>query len=1000
VTVRTLISRRARAQWPLLAAVLTVVTIGATLLGVCALLVTRTSDRALEVAASRAIPADTEVTAYTVTIARADVASVDADTRSVLHEAVRPFGSVMAGRMSSVMRSLSTGTDPSPALAYLSGVDDLTDRASLLSGRWPRPGAGEAVLLESTARMLGARPGTRVPLGPELVREPAGGMTVTVVGIVRARAGGGWERDPLEGAGYVPDFRDGSALRTARAFGPFLMDYRDLLAGGSTMGRLEITARPDLSAPNPRDLDRLGQGVRGADRRLSAVLGERVQIERIASRLPFVLAATDRQQRVTSAAVLAVAVLGAVLTAAALRLAGRLTADVRSAETALLSAAGTSRLQLAGIAAAESALLAVLAVAVATPLSSLAHAGLTHLPPLADAGVAASAAVTWPQLLAVAAGALLLFLPTPASSGLARSGADVALVALATGAWFSARSEGADARVDAVRVLAPALLLAAGCVIVLRLVPPVLRAADRWAGHAPGLALPLAMSEAARRPRAVAAGLLVTLGCAAATFAVAFDATWHRSQHDQANLAVGSDLVLTLGTPPVAGQGAEIARATGGQARPAADRGVAIGQWIGGSGDPPRLVAVRGPGAVPGMPLADGAALTLTGRATGDDPLSVTPRLVLEDTAGLRTTCTAAAIRLDGRPHRLPDCAPVDGMRLIAVMLPVVADEFAYDSVRTSSVTVDLSVPGGDGWSATSAEPYSGQLTAPAVTAHGSSLRLTAQVALGGPPDAARTIVATAFGDPGPVPVTVSELLASQLSVGPGDQLDIMVGLASVPVTIRDVTRTVPAAPGAAAVSADLDTLSRALLTRGEPDFPIDAWWVTGAADASAAAGLHLGDIRTRTGEAARLTTGPVPAALPGALRLLVPAAVFLLLAGLILHVTCDLQARAVEVARLRGLGMTRREIRATLLGQHSIVLLPLLLTGTAVGAAATWMVSPLLVRSETGGVPVPSVAPVWPWPAESALLALLVAGTLLAVTSAVVIQSRRADAAHLRVAS
>ncbi|MEU4159468.1 FtsX-like permease family protein [Actinoplanes sp. NPDC026670] len=996
--MRTLILRRARAQWPLLAAVLAVVTVGATLLGVCALLVTRTSDRALEVAASRAVPASTEVTAYTVTIAPRDVASVDADTRSVLREAVTPFGSVLAGRMSTVMRPVPIGSTGAQGLAYLSGVENLTDRASLVTGRWPRPGAGEAVLLERTAKALGARPGSRVRLGVELVRDPAPELTVTVVGVVRPRAGGGWERDPLEGAGYVPDYRDGSALRTAQAFGPFLMDYRELLAGGSTMSRLEITARPDLGASSPRELDRLGRGVREADRRLSAVLGERVQIERVASRLPAVLAATERQQRVTSSAVLAVAVLGAVLTAAALRLAGRLTADVRAAETALLSAAGTSRVQLTGLAIAESALLALLAVAVAAPLSSLAHAALTHLPPLDSAGLAAGPALSGPQLLAVGIGAALLFLPTPARSGLARSGADVALVALAAGAWFSARSGGADARIDVVRVLVPALLLAGGCVIALRLAPPALRAADRWAARrASGLALPLAMSEAARRPRAVAAGLLVTLGCAAATFAVAFDATWHRSQLDQANLSVGADLVLTLGAPAVAGQGAEVSRATGGQARPAVNRGVAIGQWIGGGDEPPRLVAVRGAAEAPGVPLRTGAALTVTGRATGPDRLSVTPQLVLEDASGLRTACTAPAIPLDGRPHPLPDCVPVDGMRLVAVMLPVAADEFAYDSVRTSDITVDLSVPGSAGWTAASAEPYSGQLRSPKVTTNGSSLRLTANVALGGPPDAARRLVATAFPAPGPVPATVSAALATQLSVGPGDQLDILVGLATVPVRIERVTESVAAAPGAPAIAADLDTLSRALLARGEPQFPIDAWWVTGATDAS---GLHLGDIRTRTGEAARLTTGPVPAALPGALRLLVPAAVLLLLAGLVLHVTCDLQARAVEVARLRGLGMTRRDIRTTLLGQHTVVLLPMLVAGTAVGAAATWLVSPLLVRAETGGVPVPAVAAVWPWPAEAALLALLLAATALAVAAVVAVQSRRADAAHLRVAS
>ncbi|WP_433789786.1 FtsX-like permease family protein [Actinoplanes sp. CA-252034] len=997
--MRTIILRRARAQWPLLAAVLTVVTIGATLLGVCALLVTRTSDRALEVAASRAVPADTGVTAYTVTMARGDVASVDADSRSVLREAVAPFGSVMAGRMSTEMRHLERGDDKTPSLAYFSGVEDLTDRATLLTGRWPRPGAGEVVLLDRTAKALGARPGTRVRLGRELARDPAPGLTVSVVGVVQARSGGGWNRDPLEGAGYVPDYR-GSPLPTAQVFGPFLADYRDLLAGGSAVSRLEITARPDLSASSPRDLDRLSTGVRDANGRLSAVLGERVQIERIASRLPSVLADTARQQRITSSAVLAVAVLGAVLTAAALRLAGRLTADVRADESALLSAAGTSRVQLAGLAAAENGLLALLAVAVALPLSSLAHAALTSLAPFTDAGLTATPAVTGPQLLAVAAGAALLFLPTPARSGLARSGADLALVALATGAWFSARSEGADARVDVVRVLVPALVLAAGCVIALRLAPPVLRAADRWTSRARGLALPLAMSEAARRPRAIAAGLLVALGCAAATFAVAFDATWHRSQLDQANLAVGSDMVLTLGAPAYAGQGAEVSRTTGGQARPATDRNVSIGQWLGGSDAPPRLVAVRGPAAAPGVPIARSTVLTLTGRATGEDPLSVTPQLILEDDTGLRIPCTGAAIPLDGRPHRLPDCVPIDGMRLIAVMLPVVYNEFAYDTVKTSKITVDLSVPAGDGWTASSAQPYSGQLTDLAVTANGASMRMSAEVALGGPPDAARRLVATSFADPGPIPVTVSERLASQLSVGPGDELQVMAGLAAIRVTVTDVTTTIPGAPGAAAISADLDTLSRSLLVHGEPQFPIDAWWVTGAADAAPAAALHLGDIRTRTGEAARLTTGPVPAALPGSLRMLVPAAILLLLAGLILHVTCDLQARAIEVARLRGLGLTRRDIRTTLLGQHTIVLLPLLLAGAVVGAAATWLVSPLLVRSETGGVPVPAVAPVWPWPAESALLALLLTATALAVASVVVVQSRRADAAHLRVAS
>jgi predicted lysophospholipase L1 biosynthesis ABC-type transport system permease subunit len=165
-------------------------------------------------------------------------------------------------------------------------------------------------------------------------------------------------------------------------------------------------------------------------------------------------------------------------------------------------------------------------------------------------------------------------------------------------------------------------------------------------------------------------------------------------------------------------------------------------------------------------------------------------------------------------------------------------------------------------------------------------------------------------------------------------------------------------------------------------------------------ADLRLGSVTTRASETARLTGGPLRAGLPAVLRLLVPAAVLLMIAGIVLHVTFDLRARAVEEARLRGLGMTRREIRAVLLGQHVGILVPLLAAGAVVGALATRLVAPLLVRSDTGAAPVPEVLSVWPWAAEAALLTGLLAGCALAVSAVVVVQARLADAAHLRVAS
>ncbi|MGC4821400.1 FtsX-like permease family protein [Micromonospora sp. DT63] len=1057
-----LVSRRARAQWQLLAALLGVVTIGATLLGTCTLLVTHTAERALEVAVARAAPSAVDVTVYTGAVEGRDTRSVAADTRTVVTSALAPFPVTTTARASTVLRALPPALAPGttvPPQAYLSGLDDLPARAELITGHWPQH-PGDAVLLESTAGLLHLTPGSRVRLGAELAHPPVPAIDVTVVGVVRPLPGRGWDRDPLAAAGSATGYRDGRFLQPVNAYGPFLVDLADLLTTGATVDRMEITAHPDLSHPHRRDLETMAGAVRSADRRLAGTLGDRVTLARVSSDLALTLGNADDQRRATAAVVLAIAVLGGVLAATALVLAGRLTAGIRADETALRSALGASRGQLAATATLEAGLVAAVATALAIPASSALHAGLTHLSPLDDAGLTVRPAITGAQVLAVAGGALVLtavltvlaIRPVPAPGDrrtrrelLARSGADLMLAVFAVAGWWQLHAQPtvASPRADAVRMLAPALLLTAGAALALRVVLPALRGADRLAYRARGLALPLAVSESARRPQAVAAGLLVGLACAAGTFGLAFDATCHQSQRDQAALSVGTDLALTLGTTPVPGDGAVVSAATAGAVSPVLNRGTAVGQWLGTAGDAPRLVAVdttradallRGPvdsdrgwadvGAtlaprtrVTGLAVAAGAPLVLSGTAAGGASLAVTPRLLLQDATGLRTSCTGPAIPLDGREFRLPACATADGLRLVAVALPVTTDVGDEPVAITGpvAIAVTLTVPpagsperptDGSDWTATSAPPVPSRMRdltvqlSPAPT--GTALRMAATVDLDSADDAARTLVATAFADPGPVPVAVSARFASEVGVASGSTLSVTVGTTPVPIVVAEVVPTVPSAPGAVAVLADLDTLSRARAVTGDLTFPVDAWWVghpAGPDAAERATALHLGTVTNREAETARLTGGPLRAGLPAALRLIVPAAALLLLAGVVLHVTCDLQARAVEVARLRGLGMSRRGIRAVLLGQHVGVLLPLLAAGAAVGALATRVVAPLLVRSDTGAAPIPAAQPQWPWPAETALLAVLLAGCLLAVAVVVTVQVRRADAAHLRVA-
>jgi hypothetical protein len=215
---------------------------------------------------------------------------------------------------------------------------------------------------------------------------------------------------------------------------------------------------------------------------------------------------------------------------------------------------------------------------------------------------------------------------------------------------------------------------------------------------------------------------------------------------------------------------------------------------------------------------------------------------------------------------------------------------------------------------------------------------------------------------------------------------------------VASLVPMVPSAPGEAALLADVDLLSRALITGGDLDPAIEAWWVGRPADPGAAAGLGLGRVVTRAEVSELLSRGPLRVGLPAALLVLIPATILLVLAGTIMHVTSDVEARALEVARLRGLGLSRRSILGGLLAQHGAVLVLLISAGTAVGALASWAVGPLLIRSDVGAAPVPAALASWPGPGVIALLAGLLVGGTAIVALVITVQLRRADAAHLRV--
>ena len=117
-----------------------------------------------------------------------------------------------------------------------------------------------------------------------------------------------------------------------------------------------------------------------------------------------------------------------------------------------------------------------------------------------------------------------------------RAGADLGLIVLAVLAGWQLRrysavstaANGAPAAIDPVLALAPALALAGGTVLTLRLLPAAARAADRLAAGGRGLTGALAAWQFSRQPlRQGGAALLLVMAVATGTLALAQHQSWN-----------------------------------------------------------------------------------------------------------------------------------------------------------------------------------------------------------------------------------------------------------------------------------------------------------------------------------------------------------------------------------------------------------------------------------------------------------------------------------------
>ena len=384
----------------------------------------------------------------------------------------------------------SAGNQP---IVKAAALGDVTPQAVLVSGSWPGgPVRGQpipAAMPTTAAALLHVTQGDVLRLRDRITQSY---MRFVVTGLYRPRqiSSEYWSLDDVtpSGSNTANGFVTYGPLTVQpAAFGPAASGGALTVASGTWL------AVPQTANIPPDQLTTVATNVTG----LQQALQDAQQLPglTVTTGLPGVLDGIASDLDVARSLLAICAVLLFLLAAAALLGAARLLAGQREGESAMLTARGATRRQLARLTAAEAIPLCVLSsaaggavgVLLARLLASNGSAG-------GDWPVTGSAVTGAAVVAAVVAAAAIVIMLVPvlstvtpgaararrgrqaAISGVTKAGADLALIVLAVLAgWqlrhYSAVSAGANGNygIDPVVVLAPALALLGGTVVALRL---------------------------------------------------------------------------------------------------------------------------------------------------------------------------------------------------------------------------------------------------------------------------------------------------------------------------------------------------------------------------------------------------------------------------------------------------------------------------------------------------------------------------------------------------
>ncbi|MFD1722808.1 FtsX-like permease family protein [Amnibacterium endophyticum] len=931
-------------------------------------------------------------------------------------------------------------TGPAKARPYLGELPARAFRVS--AGSWPASTAADGVVPVAVPRAgataLGVSVGSSLQLGFDSAQVRA--RVVALYDPVD-RSGEVWSVDPLSAAG-----EDDAHADPDRPYGDPIDVVGPLIVAPGTLDALDVAAsgvhvayRPDFAAATVDGLDALAGRLASIDQVVAVDVGAVADSVSARTRLGAAVDGVLGQLLITRTTAAVAGLLLVVLASTVLVQAALLLDAARADQRALLAARGASRVQLIAVAAWEAVVASAVAVLLGVPLGSVI-ASLLRAEPTAPtggswaAGVAMSVVIVVVRLLPRIRAAERTAGRPARATGLMRTGGDLVLVVLAgvLGWQLLTRRVDTTAGVDPVLVAAPAALVLAGALVALRVLPLVGRLGELLARRSSGPVTALAGWELSRRAsRAGASVLLVALAIAAGAFGAVGEATWLRSQHDQAALAVGAPVRVEADQAIAAEQGALLADGAAGTPQPTLRRPADV---VAGDSDPTlgpvaalggatvlgltgparamldhgrvaeeggaaiaRLRATTRPAVGVALPRAAGA-LRLVLRA-GDERKPVAGaaaqvRAVLEGPDGLLTTVGFGLARLDGRPHALGARVPAERMRLVGFQLQVLVDQPAqYRAGRAGFVDLRLQrleasgtrldVPAG--WTTTGGTgDLEGGLQVPVEADLQSS---PASVAvLGWPPVDGVSGVWTRD-------------LVRDVGAQRDERYQLAFGSVLVPCTVFNVVARVPgsgaspaAGPSPDVVVVDQRALSRFLVQSGDTFSQVDQWWVDVAparVDAYLAAHATTAavgdDADGAVALAERLTRGPLRLATTQTLHLLLAAAAGLGLLGFAVGVVASLAARRREMAQLRAIGLRRGVLERLLVIETTVRVAIGALLGLALGVLLGALAAPRLVVGRDGGRPVPSPLVVLP----ALELTALVAGAVVAAAVAAVLITR-----------